>query len=136
MERPCWSADVGTRHSMLCNQICQTVYVPWYTKGNILIYTTYFHPILSYCIIFWGNSAYRFYISKIQKRIFGVNIKARDRDSCLQLFKKLKILPLKSQYIFFLSFFVTKNGDLKNQIQKFIISTPDLVLPYIVQLQT
>jgi hypothetical protein len=27
---------------------------------------------------------------------------ARNRDSCCQLFKNLKILPLKSQYIFFL----------------------------------
>jgi hypothetical protein len=98
---------------MLCNQVRQTVYVPRYTKGYILIYTIYFHPILSYGIIFWGNSAYRFYISKIQKRIFGVNIKARNRDSCLQLFKKLKILPLKSQYIFSLLLLVAKNRDLK-----------------------
>jgi len=37
---------------------------------------------------------------------------ARNRDSCFQLFKKHKILPLKSQYIFSLLFFVTKNGDL------------------------
>ena len=36
---------------------------------------------------------------------------ARNRDSC-QLFKNLKILPLKSQYIFSLLLFVAKNWDL------------------------
>ena len=37
---------------------------------------------------------------------------AKNRDSFFQLFKKLKILPLKSQYIFSLLFFVAKNRDL------------------------
>ena len=36
---------------------------------------------------------------------------ARNRDSCHQLFKDLKILPLKLQYIFSL-LFATKNRDL------------------------
>ena len=36
---------------------------------------------------------------------------ARNKDYC-QLFKNLKILPLKSQYIFFLLLFVAKNRDL------------------------
>jgi len=37
---------------------------------------------------------------------------ARNRDSCHQLFKNIKILPLKSQYIFPLLLFVAKNRDL------------------------
>ena len=37
---------------------------------------------------------------------------ARNRDSCHQLFKILKILPLKSQYIFFFLLFAAKNRDL------------------------
>jgi len=37
---------------------------------------------------------------------------ARNRDPCHQLFKNLKILPLKSQYIFPLLLFVAKNRDL------------------------
>jgi hypothetical protein len=36
----------------------------------------------------------------------------RNRDSCHQLFKNLKILPLKTQYNFFLLLFVAKNKDL------------------------
>ena len=36
---------------------------------------------------------------------------ARNRDSCHQLFKKLKILPLKSQYILSLLLSAAKNRD-------------------------
>jgi len=39
-------------------------------------------------------------------------MKARNRDSCHQLFKKLETLPLKSQYIFPLSLSIDKNRDL------------------------
>ena len=38
---------------------------------------------------------------------------ARNRDSCRQLYKNLKILPLKSQYICSLLLFVVKNRDLR-----------------------
>jgi hypothetical protein len=34
------------------------------------------------------------------------------RDSCLELFKKLQILPLSSQYIFSLLMFVVRNREL------------------------
>ena len=37
---------------------------------------------------------------------------ARNRDSCCQLFNNLKILSLKSQYIFNILLFVAKNRDL------------------------
>jgi len=37
---------------------------------------------------------------------------ARNRDSCHQLLKNIKILPLKSQYIFSLLLFVAENRDL------------------------
>jgi len=74
------------------------------------IYFSYFHSILLNGIIFWGNSAYN--IFKIKKLIIRIIMNARNTDSCHQLFKTLKILPLKSQYIFSLLLFVDKNGDL------------------------
>jgi len=76
------------------------------------IYFSYFHSILSYGIIFWGNSAYSCNIFKIQKRIIRIIMNARNRYSCRQLFKYLKILRLKSQYIFSLLLLVAKNRDL------------------------
>jgi hypothetical protein len=77
------------------------------------IYFSYFHSILSYGITFWCNSAYSSNILKIQKMIIGIIMNVRNRDySCRQLFKNLKTLPLKSQYIFSLLLFVVKNRDL------------------------
>jgi len=76
------------------------------------IYFWHFHSILSYEIIFWCNSAYSSNIFWIQKRIIRIIMNARNRDSCHQLFKKLKILPPKSQNIFSLSLFVAKNRDI------------------------
>jgi hypothetical protein len=74
--------------------------------------TTYFHSILSYAIIFWGNFAYSSNIFKIQKRTIIIIMIIRNRDPCCQLFKNLKILPLKSKYIFSLLLFVSKKRDL------------------------
>ena len=64
------------------------------------IYFWYFHSVLSYGIIFWCNSVYSSNVSRIQKRILRIIMNARNRDSCHQLFKNLKILPPKSQYFF------------------------------------
>jgi len=93
---------------------CYTIrYVKHFMSEDTLrtIYFSYFHSILSYGIIFWGNSAYSSNIFKIQKRIIRIIMNTRNRDSCHQLFKNIKILPLKSQYIFSLLLFVAKNRD-------------------------
>ena len=61
---------------------------------------------------------------------------ARNRDSCHQLLKNIKILPLKSQYIFSLLLFVAENRDLYESNSEIHNITIDLVLTYILQLQT
>ena len=55
-------------------------------------------------IIFWSNSTHR-----IQKRVIRIITDSRPRDSCKQLFKKLGIFPLMSQYIFSLLLFIVNN---------------------------
>jgi hypothetical protein len=74
-----------------------------------IIYHSYVHSIITYGIIFWGNSPHNTDIFKIQKRIIRIMTKSRSRDSCRQLFKRLEILPLKSQYLFSVLLFVVKN---------------------------
>ena len=76
-----------------------------------MIYYSYVHSIITYGIIFGGNSPHSTHIFKIQKRIIRIMTKSR-RDSCRQLFKRLEILPLKSQYILSTLLFVVKNKDL------------------------
>ena len=77
-----------------------------------VIYYSHFHPIISYGIIFWGNSAPSSRVFRMQKRIIRIMMGSRSRDSCRKLFNSLKILPFPSLYIFFLLRFVIKNREL------------------------
>jgi hypothetical protein len=76
-----------------------------------LIYYSYFHSILTYGIIFWGNTHYSNAIFKMQKRIIRIMMGIRNRGSCKGYFKRLKILPLQSQYLLSFLLFVADNGD-------------------------
>ena len=72
----------------------------------------YVHSVMSYGIIFWGNSHHSINIFKSQKRIIRIMTYTDKRDRCHPLFKKLQILPFPSQYIFSLLTFVVNNRHL------------------------
>jgi hypothetical protein len=76
------------------------------------IYFSYIHSVLSYGIIFWGNSVHSKYSFKIQRRTIRIITNAGISDLCWDLFKKWQILPFYSQYIHSLLMFVVKNTDL------------------------
>jgi hypothetical protein len=66
---------------------------------------------MTYGIIFWGNSPHSIHIFRLQKRIITIINNSRGRASCRELFRKLKILPLQSQYIFSLLLLMAKNRE-------------------------
>ena len=72
------------------------------------VYHSYFHSLLSYGIIFWGNSSYSLHIFRLQKKV-RIIMGLRARDSCRKPFKHLRFLPLQSQYILSLMTFVVEN---------------------------
>jgi hypothetical protein len=74
-----------------------------------MVYYAYFHSIVYYGLMFWGNSSRSVKIFKIQKNIIKIITESRSRDSCRALFKNLKILPLQSQYVLWLLLFVVDN---------------------------
>jgi len=76
-----------------------------------IIYFSTVHSIISYGIIFWGVSTHSKIIFKIQKGIISIIMNLGNKDSCCDLFIKLHILPLQSQYIFSVLMFVVKNKD-------------------------
>ena len=76
------------------------------------VYHSYFHSLLSYGIIFWGNSSYGLHIFRLQKKAVRIIMGLRPRDSCRKPFKHLRILPLQSQYILSLLIFVMENKGL------------------------
>jgi hypothetical protein len=63
-----------------------------------MIYYSYFHSIMTYGIILGGNSQYSNIIFRLQTRIIRIIAGLRSRDASREHFKKLKILPLQSQY--------------------------------------
>jgi hypothetical protein len=76
------------------------------------VYYSYFHSIITYRIIFWGNSSYSSHTFRLQKKAVRIITGSRPRDSCRELFKHLRILQLQFQYILSLSLFVVDNKNL------------------------
>ena len=75
---------------------------------------------MSYGIIFWGNSSHssiNFRIpkkKKKKKKNFRIMEGYGNRVSCRNLFKKLQILPLTSQYMLSLLMFIVQNKNFFN----------------------
>jgi len=111
-----WKDHIAAITSKL-NKACYAIQsVKPFLSREILrmVYFSYVHSVLSYGIIFWGNS--HLYIInnvfKIQKRIISIISKSGSHDPCCPLFKHLQILSLPSQHIFSLHVFVIKNRGL------------------------
>jgi hypothetical protein len=64
---------------------------------------------MSYGVIFWGNSLLSSIIFRIQRKAIRIMEGCGNRVSCRNLFKKLQILPLTSQYTLSLLKFVVQN---------------------------
>ena len=76
------------------------------------IYYSYVHSVLNYGIMFWGNSTHSRTIFITQKRILRSIVRAKPNDPCREIFRKLGILTLYSQYIFSTLIFVVKYKDM------------------------
>jgi hypothetical protein len=74
-----------------------------------MIYFGYFHSVMEYEMIFWGNSASVDKVFKLQKRMVRIMAGVGSRCSCRGLLKRLDILPVPCQYIFSLTTFVADN---------------------------
>jgi len=74
-----------------------------------MIYYSYFHSVMTYGFLFWGNSPDSIKIFRLQKKIIRIMTGCKSTDSCRKLFFNLEILPLPSQYILSLLLFMTRN---------------------------
>jgi len=61
-----------------------------------MVYCITFYLIMNCGLIFCGSSSHSAKIVKIQENINRIITGCRSRDSCRNLFKNLKILPLLS----------------------------------------
>jgi len=97
------------------NKACYVIRTLTFLKSPELlrmVYFSYFHSVMSYCIIFWGNSHHSVNIFKIKKRMIQIITNSNKYDTCCPLFKQLWILPLPPQYIFSILIFVVTNKKL------------------------
>jgi hypothetical protein len=77
-----------------------------------MVYFSVFHSVILYGVTFWAISTYSKIIFKIQKRVIRIITNSSNKDSCRDLFKKLNILPLQSQYLLTLLMSMVKNKEL------------------------
>jgi len=120
--------------TQLTPKLCKTCYVltcirPFMSQDTLKsVYYSYFHSPVSYGIIFWCNSSNSLHVSQLQYRAIRITTGSRPRDSCRGLFKKLRMLPLQSQYILSLSLFTV---NCKNIFQKYTFLIPGKILTFI-----
>ena len=102
----------------LNSKLCSACYALWNIRSEVslhtlkIIYFASIHSLLSYGIIFWGNSSYAKRAFIIQKKSIRIITNSKRTDSCRQLFKNLKIMTMYSQYIYSLMLFTVKNNHL------------------------
>jgi hypothetical protein len=75
-------------------------------------YFAYFHLIIHYGIIFWGNSTESKKVFLAQKKVIRIMTGSRPRTSCRPLFQTLGILTIPSQYILSLMEFLSQNQEM------------------------
>ena len=108
-----WRTPIDTTVPKLSSaRFAMRAFKPFLSQDSLrMVYYSYFHSIMTYRLIFWGNSHYSNIIFRLQKIIIRIIVGIRGRDACSEYFKKLKILPLQSQYILSLLVFVVDNGN-------------------------
>jgi len=74
-----------------------------------MAYFGYFHSVIRYGIIFWGNATNSCKVFKLQKRVIRITYGAEPRASCRGLFRKPELVPVPCQYILSLMLFVVDN---------------------------
>jgi hypothetical protein len=80
------------------------------------IYYSCFNSVMTHGLIYSGNLPHADKIFKMQKRVIRLMKGCGYTESCRELFKEMKILPLKSQYVYSLMMFLIRNRD------KFVIN--------------
>jgi len=74
-----------------------------------MAYFAYFHSIVRYGIIFWGNATNSYKVIKLQKRVIRFMSVAEPRASCKVSFRRFEILLVPCQYVLSLMLFIIDN---------------------------
>jgi hypothetical protein len=88
----CWRTHIDTIIPKLSSSsFALTVVKPFLSLDSLkMVYYSYFYSIMTFGLIFWGNSHHSNIIFRLQKSIIRIIVGIRVRDSCREHFKKLK----------------------------------------------
>jgi hypothetical protein len=75
------------------------------------VYYVYYHSLIKYEIIYWGNTPDCHKVFLMQKKTTTIMMGVGTTHSCRDLFKKLEILPIPCVYLLSLMTFVVNNCD-------------------------
>lgn len=106
-----WKTHIDTVIPKL-SSACYTIRIlkPFLSQKSLkMVYYSYFHSIMTYGLIFWGNTSHSKIIFRMQKKAIRNIMGIKNKESCRKYFKELKILPMKSQYIYLVALFVVEN---------------------------
>lgn len=91
----------------LCKKLSSQVYLMRQLRklfDNDTLLNAYYgvvHSSLIYGVILWGNSSTAIRVFRLQKKVIRIIAKVGPTEHCKPLFKKFKIMPLPSIYIFY-----------------------------------
>ena len=104
---------VINRLSSICYALRNIRYMV--SRGTLrLIYFAHVQSIMNYGIIFWAGSSYAKKVFILQKRIIRIITNTKPTESCREVYKKLKIMPFYSLYIYSLLLYVINNKGVFN----------------------
>jgi len=97
-----WKKHIDELTGKLCSACCALRHIREVVLKDTLksVYFAHIHSLLSYGIIFWGNSAHTKKIFIIQKKSIRIMTKSKPTDSYRQHFINLEIMMMYSQYIY------------------------------------
>jgi hypothetical protein len=75
------------------------------------VYYAYYHSLVKYGIIYWGNTSDSHKVFLMQKKILRIMMRVGPTHTCRDLFKKLGLLPIPCVYLHSLMIFMVNNID-------------------------
>ena len=106
-----WKKHIDKLTGKLCSA-CYALRRIWEVVSKDILKSVHFahiHSLLSYGIIFRGNSAHAKKIFIIKKKSIKIITKSKPTDSCTQHFINLEIMTMNSQYIYSLMVHTVQN---------------------------
>lgn len=76
-----------------------------------MVYFAHFHSLISYGVMFWGNSSTASRVFIMQKRAIRSILGFKCNESCREHFKNLKIMTLPSLYLYSILLWTFSNAD-------------------------